>query len=66
MFDHTAYDVVKAELTRIVRGFERRHGALLASWEGTSRSAENLADELSGLLAPPAPRGRSRDDRLPG
>ncbi len=48
--DGAAYDALRSEILRSVRAFEERRQDDLATWEGATRVAETLADELSMLL----------------
>ena len=51
LYDGPAYDAVRSELVRIVRGFEAANVRELETWEGATTVAEAAADELSRLLS---------------
>ena len=53
IFEGAAYDALRSELRRRMRNFEEAHLADLATWEGASRWADALADDLAGLLRRP-------------
>ena len=58
VYEGAAYDVIQSELLRSVRDFEARRWAELATWEGATKIAEEVADDLSALLrAPQGGRG---------
>lgn len=50
VYDGPAYDAIRSEILRSIRDFEARRWEELANWEGATRIAEEIADELSGLL----------------
>ncbi len=55
VFEGPAYDALRSELIRTLRSFEERRWEELSTWEGASRIAEEVADELSVLVhRPPA------------
>ena len=54
LYDGPVYDVLRAEMLRSLREFEERRWQDLATWEAASHVAEEVADDLSRLVAPPA------------
>ncbi len=53
VYEGTAYDVIRSELLRGVRDFESRRWDELATWEGATKIAEEVADSLSALMKKP-------------
>ncbi len=60
VYEGAAYDAIRSELLRSLRDFEKARAASLTDWEGASRIAEQVADDLSRLLQPPASSKPSR------
>jgi len=58
VFEGPAYDALRSELRRSMEAFEQSHRSELATWEGASRIADALADDLSALLARPESKPR--------
>ncbi len=57
VYEGPAYDALRSELLRGVRDFEARRWERLATWEGASGIAEEVADDLSRLLKRPGTEG---------
>ncbi len=53
VYEGAAYDALRSELLRSVRDFEARRWEGLATWEGATTIAEEVADDLSALLKHP-------------
>ena len=53
VYEGATYDVIQSELLRSVREFEARRWDELATWEGATKIAEEVADSLSILLKEP-------------
>jgi len=53
VYDGTAYDALRSELLRLLRAIEERRESQLRTYEEATRAAEEVADELSGLLYRP-------------
>ena len=53
VYEGPAYDALRSELLRGVRAFEARRWERLATWEGATDIAEEVADDLSKLLQRP-------------
>jgi len=58
VFEGPAYDALRSELRRSMEAFEQSHRSELATWEGASRIADALADDLSALLTHPESKPR--------
>jgi hypothetical protein len=56
VYEGPAYDALRSELLRALRDFEERRWKELSTWEGASRIAEEVADELSFLVHRPGPQ----------
>jgi hypothetical protein len=56
VFEGPAYDALRSELRRSMQAFEAAHRLELATWEGASRIADGIADDLSALLRKPESR----------
>jgi hypothetical protein len=56
VFEGPAYDALRSELRRSMQAFEAAHRPELATWEGASRIADGIADDLSALLRKPESR----------
>lgn len=57
VYEGAAYDAIRSELLRSVRSFEERRWSGLATWEGATDIAEEVADDLSTLLQEARPEG---------
>ncbi len=53
VYDGPAYDAIRSELLRSMRDFEGRRWEALSNWEGATKVAEEIADDLSRLLQRP-------------
>ncbi len=53
LYDGPVYDILRPEMLRSLRAFEDRRWQDLATWEGASQVAEEVADDLAKLLAHP-------------
>lgn len=53
VFEEAAYDALRSELVRGLEKFEDAHGDALGTFEGASKVADVIADDLSRLLRPP-------------
>ena len=65
VFEGPAYDALRSELRRSMQAFETAHRAELETWEGASRIADAVADDLSALIRRPEvrpPDGDSADE----
>lgn len=65
VFEGPAYDALRSELRRSMQSFETAHRAELETWEGASRIADAVADDLSALIRRPEvrpPDGDSADE----
>jgi hypothetical protein len=56
VFEGPAYDALRSELRRSMQAFEATHRAELATWEGASRIADVVADDLAALIRHPESR----------
>jgi len=60
VYEGPAYDAIRSELLRGVRDFEARRWDELATWEGATGIAEEVADDLSALLKKPEASGKAK------
>lgn len=60
VYEGPAYDAIRSELLRGVHDFEARRWEVLATWEGATGIAEEVADDLSALLKKPGAGGKEK------
>ncbi len=65
VYEGAAYDAIRSELLRSVRSFEERRWSGLATWEGATGIAEEVADDLSVLLQEPGAGGAAKTGTRP-